>query len=157
MTVRASTFVVAALLISAPPLDAGAGCLVTTIDVAIGSFSPGGVAPRDSVGNIAVNCSGPPGAIVRYRIAMTAGSSGTFSLRQMKPGSGGALAYNLFADAARLVVWGDGSAGTVTVADAYALGAPVVTRNYPVYARVYGGQSAPVGTFVDTLVVTLDY
>jgi spore coat protein U-like protein len=47
--------------------------------------------------------------------------------------------------------------GTATLADAFALPAGQVTRQYPVYARIFGRQNVRVGTYTDSLVVTLTF
>jgi spore coat protein U-like protein len=62
------------------------------------------------------------------------------------------LNYNLFTDAARSAVWGDGTQGTSTLSSK-------VQRNKPWVATVYGripaGQNVPVGLYSDTLTVTI--
>jgi spore coat protein U-like protein len=75
----------------------------------------------------------------------------------MRLGSGATLNYNVFADAARSIVWGDGTSGTLAVADAYSLSGSSVTRNYPVYGRIFGNQNAPVGVYTDSILVALDF
>jgi spore coat protein U-like protein len=75
----------------------------------------------------------------------------------MRHGSGATLNYNIYADAARSIVWGDGNSGTLVVADAYSLAESSVTRNYPVYGRIFPGQNAPVGIYTDSIFITLDF
>lgn len=157
MRMRAKSFVAALLTLALPSQQAVAACAVTVVNLAIGGLVPGASPSRDTVGNIAVTCSGSPGEVVRYRIALNPGSSGTFAMRQMKVSSGGTLDYNLYADAARNVVWGDGTGGTAVVTDSYPLGAPSVTRNYPVFARALGKRDATVGRYADSVLVTLVY
>jgi spore coat protein U-like protein len=61
------------------------------------------------------------------------------------------LNYNLFVDASRVVVWGDGSGGSSTVA------LTAAAADIPVYGRVPGGQNVPAGSYIDTIVVTVTY
>jgi spore coat protein U-like protein len=75
----------------------------------------------------------------------------------MRFGSGATLKYNIYVDAARSIVWGDGNIGTLVVADAYSLAGPSVTRNYPAYGRIFGNQNAPVGVYTDSIIVTLHF
>jgi len=64
-----------------------------------------------------------------------------------------ALAYNLFLDATRLTIWGDGSAGTGTVSGV-GTGANI---NTPVYGRIAARQNAFVGTYSDVITVTITF
>ena len=59
--------------------------------------------------------------------------------------------------AARSTVWGDGNAGTFTLAYAYVLTAISVTRNYPVYGRLFPSQNVSVGSYADSIAVTLNF
>ena len=72
--------------------------------------------------------------------------------------AGGAqLNYNLFSDATRLIVWGDGTGGTSTVSDSYTLPASTSTRTYTVYGQI-PTQTGPIaGSYMDTVVITLSY
>jgi spore coat protein U-like protein len=67
-----------------------------------------------------------------------------------------ALAYNLFREAARVTVWGDGSGGTqvVTVGDSGPPGNPVTVT---IFGRVPAGQWVAAGTYADTLVLTIEF
>ena len=79
------------------------------------------------------------------------GSSGTYFDRTLTR-AGERLAYNVFRDAARTEVWGDGSGGTRTVVGPR--GQDVVV---PLYARIAAGQDVSPGAYADTLTVTFDY
>jgi spore coat protein U domain-containing protein, fimbrial subunit CupE1/2/3/6 len=82
------------------------------------------------------------------------GGSGGFNPRQMRrAGASDLLGYNLYTTASMSTVWGDGSAGTSTVF------LSKVNRNHPVTTSVYGrippGQNVSVGSYADTLTVTI--
>jgi len=157
MTALRRLLTIAGLLLCALPKHVSAACSVTTLTLAFGNFSPLSFRPHDSVGNIAVTCTGTPGAAVRYSLVLNPGSGGTFAQRRMRLGSGATLNYNIYADAARSIVWGDGNSGSLVVADAYSLAGLSVTRNYPVYGRIFGNQNAPVGVYTDSILVTLHF
>ena len=70
-------------------------------------------------------------------------------------GPGDQLAYNLYLDAARTVVWGDGSGGTSVYANARPPNNQWVTVT--VYARVGSGQDVTVGSYTDSIVATILY
>ncbi len=147
----------AALLCPATALAQPARCNVQTQSVAFGSYDVFRPAPNDSVGAVLVSCSGPRGMPVGYEIRLSGGFSGTAASRAMRSGDGWSLSYNLYADPARTVIWGDGSGGTRGLADGYLLIGPSVTRRYPVYGRQFPRQNVAPGTYADTLVVTVEY
>jgi spore coat protein U-like protein len=129
---------------------------VSAVSLGFGSYSSLRAAPTDTTGNIAVTCSGVPGEPVAYTIALASGGSGTFAARSMRNGVH-TLFYNIYGTASRAIVWGDGNAATMVVADAFSLPGTQITRNYPVYGRTGGRQNVPVGVYTDSIVVTLTF
>jgi len=99
----------------------------------------------DITGTVDVSCdiSSP------YTISLSTGA-GTYASRTMT-GSSGTLVYNLYVDATRLSIWGDGSPGTGTV------GGTANTASHTVYGRIPARQNAPVGSYTDTIIVTLTF
>lgn len=157
---RRGWFVLCALaglcLAVASPAAAQVRCTVSAQGAAFGSYLPRGAAPVDTTGNIAVTCSGAVGQAARYSILLSSGAGGLFFPRKMRS-SPNALSYNLYTDAARTTIWGDGNAGTFTIADAYVLTSVSVTRNYPVYGRLFPGQNVRVGSYADNITVTVNH
>lgn len=150
-------FAVAGLFCTAAMQACAATCSVGAVSLAFGNYDPFRLGHNDTVGNIAVTCSGKAGEMLAYSIALNAGGSGTFAARRMRSPSMSALNYNIYTTAARSTVWGDGNGGSLIVTDAFALPAPHVTRNYPVYGRALGSQNVPVGVYSDSIVVTLTF
>jgi spore coat protein U-like protein len=67
---------------------------------------------------------------------------------------GSTLDYNLYLDASRSSVWGDGTGGTTT----YQATALIETNTtVTIFGRIFGAQNAAVGTYSDSLVVTISY
>ncbi len=63
-----------------------------------------------------------------------------------------ALQYNLYLDAARTTIWGNGSGGTST------LNAPSGgNQTVSVYGRVFPLQDVSVGICSDSILVTINY
>jgi spore coat protein U-like protein len=120
---------------------------LSTSPVAFGSYNPVSATPTDSVGTISYFC---PGALSPV-ISISAGGAGSFSPRGMVGAD--VLGYNLYTDAARTVVWGDGTSGTVT--------APGVVSTNPATANIYGRifplQNVSAGSYSDTLIVTINF
>lgn len=138
------------------PLSAPAVCTLSTANVAFGAYSPANFIPLDVTGSIAVSCDGVAGQAISYTVAFNTGGSGSFVSRKMLYGPY-ALNYNLYLDAPRTTVWGDGTVGSGILTDAYASIAGMNVRNYLVYGRIPANQPVPPGVYNDTLVVTLTY
>ena len=131
------------LLLVAPAL--WAECTVSAQSVVFGNYDVFSVQSLDGAGNISVNCS--PGA--SYTLGLSTGG-GSYSQREL---AGGAqiLYYNLYTSASRSVVWGDGSGGTATVSGSGE------SANHTVYGRIPAGQNLPVGSYGDTIIVTVTF
>ncbi len=67
------------------------------------------------------------------------------------------LNHNLYTDATRLTVWGDGGAGTSLVSNSIVLVLLGVTVNHTVFGRVPALQNAAVGNYSDNITVTLTF
>lgn len=143
-------------------LDAQAlDCIVSTTGVAFGVYDAASTAPTDSAGNVTVRCTHLGGGAVKtsYSIALSAGSSGTYAQRLMRAGTS-VLNYNLFTDATRLQVWGNGTGGSTLVAGTLLVNPGnyeinEVTR--PIYGRIPAQQAADTGSYNDTILVTLTF
>lgn len=150
-------------LLGAEAARAGATCSIATTGVSFGVYDISLVGPNDSSGNITVTCSYvAPGAAtaVNFEASLSAGASGSYTPRQMASGPG-RLDYNLFLDAARSSIWGDGLSGTGIATGELRVGPGVGngTRSaqLPLYGRVPAQQAVPMGTYSDTIVVTLTF
>ena len=122
-------------------------CTVSVQGVNFGSYDPFGRNPVDSAGNVAVTCD----AGVSYAIALSSGG-GPYAARVMANGSY-LLQYNLYTDAARVMVWGDGNGGTATVGGSGTGSASNVT----IYGRIPASQNAHVGNYADNVIVTVTF
>lgn len=107
----------------------------------------------DATGTLTVNCvpAAPLNLPVAYSIAIGTGGANSFNPRKLSSG-GSTLRYNLYADAAHLLIWGDASAGTVKLSGACSGGCSV-----PVYGRLFGSQVVPAQTYSDQVTVTLEF
>jgi spore coat protein U-like protein len=132
-------------------------CSVSSTGTAFGIFDTLSGSDKDVIGTISVTCTGNIGDPVNYTIALSPGG-GSFASRTMQAGAP-QISYNLYSDAARTVIWGDGTNGTSVVTDSYTLPASSNTLQYTVYGRIPGsGQNGAVaGGYTDTIVITLNY
>jgi spore coat protein U-like protein len=62
------------------------------------------------------------------------------------------LRYNLYLDAGRTQIFGDGTGGTVTFT-----GATAATANLTVYVRIFAQQSVRSDSYSDSVVVTVTF
>jgi spore coat protein U domain-containing protein, fimbrial subunit CupE1/2/3/6 len=123
-------------------------------------FAP---APLQSATTLSVTCSktaGDPASNIRvnYTLSLTTGSSNTYAQRTLASGAS-RLGYNLYTNAARTSVWGDGTGGSATVAGAFTLstGHPSESAAHPIYGSIPAGADASVGAYSDGITVTVSY
>jgi spore coat protein U-like protein len=120
-------------------------CTASATGVAFGAYDPFSSVPLESTGSVSVTCS----ASTSYTIALSAGQ-GSFSNRTMSSGAH-LLDYNLYTSSLRSTVWGDGSGATSTVAGSG------TSQSYSVYGSVQALQNAYVGSYTDSVVVTVSF
>jgi spore coat protein U domain-containing protein, fimbrial subunit CupE1/2/3/6 len=128
-----------------PVLADAVTCTVSVTNVAFGNYDV--FASQDTVttGSVGVSCDSSDS----YTISLSAGF-GTYTSRVMTSGSS-QLDYNLFTDPQRLTIWGDGTSGTATVS------ATGTGGTYPVYGLITAKQNVPVGSYSDSITVTVTY
>ena len=125
----------------------------TTSPVAFGSYDPLDTnsstgSDLDGSGSVTVACT--KGYIPT--IGLNLGLNATGSTRRMKVGSE-YLSYELYKESGRTNVWGNSGADLFTPG-----AAPGSTGTaYDVFGRVPKGQDAAVGSFTDTVTVTVNY
>jgi spore coat protein U-like protein len=129
-----------------PSLSVGATAL------SFGVYDPGSASSIKSTGTVTVECL--VGVLPSFTIALSAGNSGSYAVRQMSNGSD-RLNYNLYTDSNHTVVWGDGTGATST--DSFAGLISLLSTNFTVYGRVPHAQYPAPGTFTDTITVTVTY
>jgi spore coat protein U-like protein len=144
---RALRLLAVVAAISAGQAFAAPSCRnLASTGVSFGAYNPLSTLPLDSVGTITYDCP-PPAAPV---ITLSSGSSPTYAPRLMQGPD--TLQYNLFLDAARTIVWGNGSGGTSLLNGPQGNGMTV-----PVYGRIYPQQNAAAGLYGDAVIVTINF
>jgi spore coat protein U-like protein len=137
------------LLTAAVSAEAALRCTVATPVLAFGTYNPGTPTPLDTSANVQIICRGGTGLVT---IALGAGSSGNMEDRYMVSG-GNTLSYNAYLNAARTIIWGDGS-GTTSVVTRIMTRPNRVVYSIPVYGRAFAGQDPAPGAYSDSVVVT---
>ncbi len=161
--IRTALLAVAMLLLLAPEAQAQRGhitsCVVSATGVAFGRFFGSRV---DSTGTIMLLCQGNGNNANPYTVALSQGFSHSFLPRTMAHAGQGAistLSYNLYLDAARTTIWGNGQGGKLqlfTGSLSFPMGNPA-TANLPVYARIPTQSPPPAGLYADQIIVTVSF
>ncbi len=136
----------------ASPASGALNCsFVSVTGVNFGSYDVFSPSPTRSTGTITFRCTGIGGTNV-MTMTLSAGS-GTFANRTLRSGAN-ILGYNLYLDVANTQIWGNGSPGTFVFSiDPTSSGRQRVT----VYGTIPAGQDVGVGSYTDTVTVTMNF
>jgi len=134
-------------------VDVAAECLVSSQDLNFGTYNPLATGNVDVSSQININCTSG----TDFTIKLNAGqhSSGGFN-RNMSDGTN-QLAYQLYTDSTRLTIWGDGTNGTSTVTGTGTGPGSGNTLHEIVYGQLPALQPIPVGTYSDSINVTVTF
>lgn len=129
-----------------------ASCSFMTVSgAAFGSYDVFNASPTDSAANLSYICTG--GATVTMTLSM--GNAASYSPRLLMAGGGATLDYNLYLDAARTAIWGDGAGVTVMYGPVMPADDTIVA--VPIFARIPAGQDVAIGAYSDTITVTINF
>ena len=147
----------AAAAVSAPASAAGgAACVISSTPLAFGKYVPTRNRHADFTATVTVTCAaiGPGSASVEGTIGLLGASQG----RALRAGAH-RLRYQLFADPARTIVWGDGSGeGRARAVSGLVGPAAPLRARFTIYGRILAGnRSAGVGNYADQITVVLNY
>jgi spore coat protein U-like protein len=126
-------------------------CLVVATPLLFGNYSPTATVPTDAANTVVATCTYG----TSYQISADAGAGSGASIATRKLTGGlplGTLNYTLYSDAGRTAVWGN-TANTNTIA---AIG-QLLPTTHNIYGRIFAGQNATIGAYVDVINVSLDY
>ena len=148
-----------ALLVVAAPARADS-CSVSATTLAFGAYDTINALPGTAT--ITVTCTHTNNPAVRfdYVVALSSGP-GSYASRQMT-GTGDTLTYNLYTTAAMTTVFGDGSAGTATLAGSFVVGGGAGrsgSDGQTVYGRIGAAQNVLPGAYATAspITVTITY
>jgi spore coat protein U-like protein len=161
---RAAHRLMPGLMLMAASAVHGANCSVSTSDLNFGSYDPvssNATAPSDSATTLTVDCQGTLIALqetITVSIALSSGSgagAGSYNPRQMQDiFSGDKLNYNLYWDAARTQIAGNGTAGTSKLSRSAQVPCVLLfllcgstTFRPTVYGRIFAAQDVGVGDY----------
>jgi spore coat protein U domain-containing protein, fimbrial subunit CupE1/2/3/6 len=123
-----------------------ASCTLVGGTLNFGTYRPEDSAATEGEATIHYDC--PEGTAIR--LSLSPGQHAQSSNRAMsRDGGGGTLSYDLYQDAARSQVWGD-QGDAMSIAST-----PSDDTAVDVYGEIHAEQSAPPGTYRDTVLITL--
>ena len=137
--------------------DAAVSCSVSATAAAFGNYDPGSSSPVDTTATITMGCSSPVTLLMSYNLALSAGSSGSYSARTLQNGAS-TLQYQIYTDVFRSTVWGDGTgvtgtvSGLLTTAVVLSLGAQQTA-----FGRIPARQNPVPGSFSDSIMITITW
>lgn len=141
----ASTLLLAATLLGASLPAWSATCSHSTTDVNFGSYDVFSNVNSDGAGTVSVSCD----VAASYSIAISSGN-GSYGSRWMASGAH-QLVYNLYREASRSTIWGDGTGGTAVVSGTG------TAATHTIYGRIPSRQNVYAGSYSDNIVVTITY
>ena len=131
---------------------ARAACSLGGAAIAFGSYDALNTLPFDTIGSMVFQCNQRDHHVM---ITLSKGNGSAYAIRRMINGSQ-QLFYNLYRDAGRTIIWGDGSGGS----QAYIINNPQPNNRditLPIFGRIPPSQNVNVGTYTDMITVTLIY
>ena len=125
-------------------------CTISVTSVAFGNYNVFTTSQYDSMGSITYQCNA---TAMNISIGLSKGSSSTFSPRTLRKG-GEVLNYNLYRNAGRTNIWGDGTGGTLVYTRA---NPPNNSLTLTVYGRIPAQQDVSAGNYTDTVSALINF
>ena len=141
-----------AIALLVPDLAHAINCRVTLVAMNFGIYTPLTTTHVDVMGQIDLRCQAQSGS---FTVTISAGTSGDHTARTMLSATSDILNYNLYRDASRTQIWGDGSPPTFVVSGVRPNRGRPTTYNYPIYGRVFANQAPNAGIYNDDPLVTV--
>lgn len=162
---RAALRATATLVLGIAALDAhqalaAVSCSTSAPTLAFGNYDPSLATPTDITSGMTVTCTRAildPWSVA-YTISLSTGGSGSYAARRMNAGTS-LLNYNVYTNASRSQVWGDGTGSTGIVGATINFNLFQFSKSamHTAYGRIPAGQNASAGSYNDNLVVTLTF
>jgi len=150
----------AGLLLAASAARADTTCrLVTGGGLAFGVYDSITAVPNDSMTTVSAVCSrngGPRNVSITLQVGQGTNGTGVSARRMANIGRAGEyLNYGLFRDTGRSAVWGF-STGVDTMSQTISIdNNSSATTTFTIYARIHAQQDVAVGSYTDSVTVTV--
>lgn len=124
-------------------------CTVQATNLDFGVYRANQAAPTDATSSITVRCT----LNTPFKVSLNGGTvTGSTILNRWLSSGANAVSYQLYVDAGRTQVWGDGAQGV----SHSGVGSGTAT-SLTVHGRMPPLQFQPAGIYTDTITVTLEY
>lgn len=124
--------------------DVMGACTLTLSNVTFGNYTG---EESTATGNVNADCTN--GLV--YEITLDGGGVTDFSGgRMLTNGGGNTLSYNLYMEDSHATLWGNADHGTALMATSNGS-----AEDHEVYGRIPAGQTPPVGSYTDTIIVSV--
>ncbi len=128
-----------------------ANCTVSSVTgLDFGAYSSFDTSPSDATGQFVFVCTDVQEPVT---IRLSSGTANSFTPRQMVLGTA-RLNYNLYIDAARTQIWGDGTGGSSLRTVTPVNNAPT---SLDIFGRIPPRQFIPAGSYSDTITITIQF
>ena len=140
--------------------NVASSCTVSATNIAFGAYDPADVnatTPRDASGTVSVRCTrGTSTAVASLTQGANAAAGSTCAspLRQMNGGGTLRLRYDIYQDAGRATVWG---CDATTVQAIPTFTSSLTPATLTTYGRIPAGQDAAIGSYTDTVQVSVTF
>ncbi|MDD1420059.1 spore coat U domain-containing protein [Dolichospermum sp. ST_sed1] len=127
-------------------------CTISAAGLSFGTYNP--VEGRSVTGTVTTNCNLYATAVIKLDQGMNSatGSSSTAPLRRLRNDSNtNYLSYTLYQNSGKTTIWGNSTETGVTVTGTGS------SKSTSVYGEIPAGQTAPSGTYTDTVTATVTY
>ena len=140
-------------LIGAAPAEAAISCTVSSAGLAFGVYNVLASTAKIATGTVTVNCTGDTESANNRILFLSGGGSGNYNARRMLSGAS-QLTYQIYSNSIRTTIWGDGFNGTASVNLAVQVPG---SASATLYGRIPALQSVPSGSYLDTILVTVNF
>lgn len=120
------------------------------VGVNFGTYDVFNSNPTTSIGGITYQCTGA----ATVTIDLSRGSANSYTPRHMVKGSD-TLNYNLYLDSSYNTIWGDGTGGSSRYGPVTPSSGTSI--NVPIFGSIPPRQNARVGSYTDTITVTVSF
>jgi spore coat protein U-like protein len=127
---------------------------VTASDITFNTYNAAALSPKQANNAVQIKCPLGIGLLPSFTLALSAGTSGGFSPRQMAMGTN-RLGYNIYTTSGYSTVWGDGTGGSVTQSFSAILS--LGTISFTGFGQIPTGEFVAGGNYTDSVTVTVTY
>jgi spore coat protein U-like protein len=158
--VNRSLLTALAALLAAAPAFAATDCRITSSgSMAFGAYDVLSATPDDSMSTVTALCTrngGPQNVTITLQLSQGTNGTSVNARRMINLGpAGGYMNYGLFRDVGRSAVWGF-SPGVDTMGQTLSIpNRGSATATFNIYGRIPALQDVPVGSYTDSVTVTV--